>query len=309
MGSHGNPLSLRVEPIIRYLPRPPTLPVRCFGTQESREKSPIAIRNEARRVLWTEGAGKRGKSQGGGRNWPVIGTLSPGAGHRRGSEGRGGNSWAVPVEKSEKAEETATKVNKKRRLRLRKRKNDISADCQIASAPLPAQPRETETPGRVKWEETTRLCWRRRSAFRLHPLLIFNWEGVLGDYIKLPWSCGSPDLFLRPGTEMSLLEVLFPRFQVALLTSLSSGPRTVLLDHLEKKSGIVFDAVYKKRKRDGTSFVLDYSQVLLDFSRNQSLESVLIVSSLGLDQDDIAVREGKALIEDDSVSRHRRYLW
>jgi hypothetical protein len=78
---------------------------------------------------------------------------------------------------------------------------------------------------------------------------------------------------------------------------------------LERKCGVVFDAVYKKRKRDGTSFVLDYSQVLLDFSCDPGLESVLIVSSLGLDQEDIAVREGKALLADCSVSKHRRYLW
>lgn len=303
----NNQLSLRIEPMIRYLPRPPTIQGKGLGTAGAREKSPIA---EARKVLWTEGSGgKRGKSQGGGRLMAVVGALSP-ARHRRGNEGRGGSSLAGPVEKTGKAQEIAMKVNKKaRKFRLRKRKSNISADSRIASAPLPAQPRETAAPGSAKWEETTRICWHRRSAFRLHPLLILNWEGVLGDYIKPPWSCTAPDLVLRPGTEKSLLEVLLPRFQIALLTSLSSGPRTTLLDHLEKRSGLVFDAVYKKRKRDGTSFVLDYSQVLLDFSRDPSLESVLIVSSLGLDQDDIAAREGKALIEDCSVSRHRRYLW
>ena len=67
--------------------------------------------------------------------------------------------------------------------------------------------------------------------------------------------------------------------------------------------------MYKKRKADGTSFVMDYSQIVSDFGVALNPKSVLIVSSLGIDLEDLQVREGIALLREDSVSRPRKYLW
>lgn len=175
--------------------------------------------------------------------------------------------------------------------------------CLYSKAPL----------SKAKWPATTRLLWKRRLTQRSAPLVIVHFEGVVGEFRREPWTAGL-ELCVREGVERGLAALL-QRYQVALVTALGKDQRKSLLDCLKKRSGLVFDAVYKIRKSDGTSFLLDYSQILSDFTvsphkiPSPSLNSTLIVSSIGLNQDDLGCRQGLDLLYESSVSHFRRYLW
>lgn len=151
---------------------------------------------------------------------------------------------------------------------------------------------------------TSRVVWARRSSHS-KPLLVLNWEGVLGQWYR-PGYGESWEAYWRQGWDQGV-KMLMEMFLVVLVTALGKEKRGKMLD-ISASKGISFDAVYKKRKADGTSFQLDYSQILQDFDFQQHPNSVLIVSSLGLDQEDLKDRSGLALLREQSMSRHRRYL-
>lgn len=175
--------------------------------------------------------------------------------------------------------------------------------CLYSKAPL----------SKAKWPATTRLLWKRRLIQRSAPLVIVHFEGAMGEFRREPWTAGL-ELCVREGTEQGLAALLH-RYQTVLVTTLAKEQRKCLLDCLKKRTGVTFDAVYKLRKSDGTSFLLDYSQIFSDFTvcphkpPSPSLNSTLIVSSIGLNQEDLCCRQGLDLLYESSVSSFRRYLW
>lgn len=176
--------------------------------------------------------------------------------------------------------------------------------CRYSKAPL----------SKPKWPCTTRLLWKRRLTQRSAPLVIVHFEGVVGEFMRVePWTAGV-ELCVREGVERGLVAIL-DKYQAVLVTMLGKEQRKYLLDLLKKRFGVVFDAVYKLRKSDGTSFLLDYSQILSDFAisphkpPSPSLHSTLILSSIGLNQEDLTYRQGLDLVCEPSVSHFRRYLW
>lgn len=327
--------SLKVAPIVRYLPRcrlpavahrtQSTLPCpsdRSPSQRPAATESSFDSRREGTAISLAERCHSRSRpvrTQEGARRTEVE-TSSPQRRRRIPNSlviSNGYLSFASVCEPitTKECSLSPIKVPRPRycRLRCRNKKPEtaIPEDKPLADVKLvPITFREgmADAPGKMKWEETARVLWRRRTVCRAYPVLILNFEGVVGDYMKsAPWTYAQ-DFYLRPGFDRSLLDLL-TKFQVVLMTALPKVHRNTLLDILEKRHGIVFDAVYKKRKTDGTSFVLDYSQVLLDFSIDSGLEAVLIITSVGIDQEDLAVREGPELIKDDSVSSRRRFLW
>ena len=152
---------------------------------------------------------------------------------------------------------------------------------------------------------TSRVAWARRSSHCSKPLLILNWEGVIGQWYRPGY--GEPcEVYFRQGWEQGV-KMLMEMFSVVLVTALGKEKRAKMLE-ISSSKGICFDAVYKKRKSDGTSFQLDYSQIIQDFSFQPHPDSILIVSSLGLDQEDLKDRSGLDLLQEKSMSRRRRYL-
>lgn len=157
----------------------------------------------------------------------------------------------------------------------------------------------------IKSPFTRRISWSRRISESAKPLLILNWEGVIGQWYR-PGYAESYEVYMRQGWEQGV-KMMMEMFLVVLLTSLSSEKLTRLTDIFTSKS-ITFDAVYKIRKSDGTSFLLDYSQIISDFGFQTETDSILIVSSLGIDQEDLKIRSEIDLIQEFSTSRHRRFL-
>jgi hypothetical protein len=157
----------------------------------------------------------------------------------------------------------------------------------------------------LKTTFTTRISWARRSTHSNKPLLLLNFEGVLGQWYRPGY--GEPyEVYFRQGWEQGV-KILMEMFLVVLITSLCKEKRGKVLDIFTTK-GVCFDAIYKQRKTDGTSFELDYSQIIQDFGFQQHISSILILSSIGLDHEELKDRSGLALLREKTTSRHRRYL-
>ena len=176
----------------------------------------------------------------------------------------------------------------------------------------PLIPEESEKPTRPKTQRTAtidtpvvtysseRLQWSKRLLPTM-PVLVMNFEGVLGDYFKSSaWEANGESLFLRSAWDRGL-RILQECFYLVLFCSLKPTRAQELLQFFRKK-GFVFDAVYRTTT---PNCFQNYSQVAEDFKLQDS-SSVLVVSSLNLDEKEITARKGKDLLSDNSVSKHKR---
>ena len=168
--------------------------------------------------------------------------------------------------------------------------------------PLPPKP-PLSSP---QFPDTRLLSWSRRSSAIGKPLLLLNFEGVVGSWHRPSYS-DQYELYLRPGWDAGV-KLLSQKFEVALFTSLEKDKRAKLTEIFALK-GVSFDAVYKKRKGDGTCFVMDYGQVIQHFGFRDWERAVVVVASVGIDLEDLGSREGVALIREETTSRRRRFLW
>ena len=166
-----------------------------------------------------------------------------------------------------------------------------------------------ETPPKsLSWRYSKRVQYRRRESMVNEPMIIMNFEGVIGDFFKANlWDKGPMSLYLRPGYLMGLKQLL-TKFQVVLFCSLKRSRYQQVIDIFASK-GIVFDSVYIRRehKEAKERFLQDYSQVFFDF-QVKSTSDVLVVSQISLDYNEINQRKDHHIIYDRATSSHKRIL-
>lgn len=160
-----------------------------------------------------------------------------------------------------------------------------------------------------KWSK--RLYFSKRSDMVMKNLILFVFDGVLGDCFKKNLWGGSPiKMYLRRGV-IKELKKLKEDFQIVLFfLSDEIKPRKVLR-YLESKS-LTFDAVYKslntsrfqkksqsvfqKKPLKYSEFFQDYSQIYLDFGLQHEIQDrILIISSISLTVEDFE-RRGEDLL-------------
>jgi len=166
---------------------------------------------------------------------------------------------------------------------------------------------EEDPTTKVRWKWTERIRWRRRVQLKMAPLIILNFEGVLGDYFNENfWDGRVASLYLRPGW-LRGLRILSKSMQLVLVASCSESKLFKLIALLDDRK-VKFDAVYRRHNYLDDRHVINYSQVLSEFNYKESAaDRVLVISSLSLENSEIEQREGHALVYERSASLGKRW--
>ena len=173
----------------------------------------------------------------------------------------------------------------------------------------------------TKWSK--RIFFSKRTEMAMKNLVLFIFDGVLGDCFKKNLWGGSPiKMYFRRGV-IKELKRLKEDFQIVLFfLSDEIKPRKVL-KYLESKS-LTFDAVYKssntlrcqkkkfnilqKKPLKFSEFLQDYTQTYLDFGLQHEIQDrVLIITSISLTVEDFD-RRGEELLYHKSSQNLINYL-
>jgi len=98
----------------------------------------------------------------------------------------------------------------------------------------------------IKTLYSKRVHLGKREGVKSRPVLVFNFEGVLGDFYKPNlWKDASGGMYIRPDT-VKALHGLQPRYQMVLMTALNKQRLIKLVEYLNKNK-VYFDAIYRQR--------------------------------------------------------------
>jgi hypothetical protein len=162
--------------------------------------------------------------------------------------------------------------------------------------------KEVDCPTNKQTDSSTRIYWKRRGEMKGKPLLLVNFEGIIGD---IHWENSSPKLLIREGL-IRASSLLSERFQIALFFSVSRSRGRKLLSEL-LDLGLEVDAAYKRRSMvKKLRYVTDYTQVVSDF--HCCLSSVLVLIPLLLDQCEVLSPSAPFLLYSPTLSLQRRYV-
>jgi hypothetical protein len=166
---------------------------------------------------------------------------------------------------------------------------------------------EEDVASRARYKWTERILWRRRTQFKNAPLVIINFEGVIGDYFKENfWDSRPASLYLRPGWLQGLRQ-LGKSMQLAIMACCDEGKLLRLLTILDDRK-VNIDAVYRRHSYADARHILDYSQVLAEFEVSDSAsDRVLVISSLSLENTEIERRSGLELVYEATASIGKRW--
>ena len=151
-----------------------------------------------------------------------------------------------------------------------------------------------------------RVYWKKRKLGNL-PILLLNFEGVLGKYRK-PFilSDERPSFYFREHNYIGLSR-LRTEFYLVLISTYSRNATKELLALLEDRQNL-FDAIYIQRHRTWHArHVHDVSSILEDFEVTDR-SCILAVASLGIDVEDIKARTGNELVHEKTASFKRKFL-
>lgn len=159
--------------------------------------------------------------------------------------------------------------------------------------------KEAECVTSKQTEGSTRIYWKRRGEMKGKPLLLLNFEGVIGAIHS------ENRLLVRDGL-IRASGLLSERFQMALFfSSPRSRSRKLLSELLDL--GLEVDAAYKRRSMlKKPLYVTEYAQVISDF--RCSLCSVLVLAPLLLDQCEVLSASSAFLLYSPTLSLQRRYV-
>ena len=151
-----------------------------------------------------------------------------------------------------------------------------------------------------------RIYWRKRISGHL-PLLIVNFEGVVGDYFKQSFWTEEKATFSFRENAFSCLKQLQKEFYVAIVSTYSRTITNELLRIFEKNRNNI-DAIYIKRHRKWNKrYIHNISSILDDFKIND-MSKVIAISAIGTELNDIKTRKGFELIYEQSASYNKKFL-
>jgi len=104
-----------------------------------------------------------------------------------------------------------------------------------------------------------RLCINRRESYARAPLLVFVFEGIIGDYLRDSFFSPNCKLYLKSNLHR-WLEIMKKQYQVALITSLSKK-RAKYIKAVLELNNVKFDAIYISK----TSSLVPYDLIYRDF--------------------------------------------
>ena len=133
------------------------------------------------------------------------------------------------------------------------------------------------------------------------PLVIINFEGIIGEILTLP--IFSPDakkgLYLKNGV-IENMKRLFNKFQLAIVTEIDSNRFMKILDYF-KIYNIIFDGVYIREKTEESGELFsEYSHIFNDFEiEPEDVKwNVLLLCPILLENEEIKARSNEELVFD-----------
>lgn len=149
------------------------------------------------------------------------------------------------------------------------------------------------------WEYTDCIYSNKRPNLNF-PLTIIVFEGIIGDFYKQSlWDSRSSDMSLCPGW-IKGLSALYQKSFVCIISSLPNDKCDFILD-LFSYNNVKIDSFYR-RKGDQLRYIQDYSQILDEFSN----PNTILISSIGLDSEEIQIRQAWDLIYEPTMSYHKK---
>ena len=169
---------------------------------------------------------------------------------------------------------------------------------------------------RLLSDQMRRLQLSRRREVAGRNLLIFQFEGVLGELLPYTHSKNSVvagpthSLFFRHGLKRTLQQ-LEKTFQLVVVFSSITSERYLkhIMAALQDRD-IIVDGLYAHAPRDAKARhdMADYAQIFYDFSlsieEKQIENNVLMILPINLDNEEIKCREGVKIIKDTGESAY-----
>jgi hypothetical protein len=151
-----------------------------------------------------------------------------------------------------------------------------------------------------------RIFWKKRKLGSL-PLLVIIFEGVMGNYSKsCLWSEERPSFNIRDHMSQGL-EKLRSHFYCVLISTYSRSTSRDLVNFMESRTNH-FDAIYMLRNRvSRPRHVHDISSILKEFGVVEN-SSVMAVSAIGIERNEILDRKGPEMIFEKATSAQKKYL-
>lgn len=160
------------------------------------------------------------------------------------------------------------------------------------------------TEGKTYYNE--RIRWSKRKKGH-QPICIINFNGIIGDYSKATcWSSETGKFCLVDGARAGL-KLLSNEFYIVILSWFSREITKSLLGLFDNES-LFADAVYIVRHRKlKHRFRHNYTQIYEDFKMQNVPSSVVVVSSIVLTRDELAMRKGLEIFYEPSLSGCNKY--
>lgn len=161
-------------------------------------------------------------------------------------------------------------------------------------------PRETGHFLPSKSEFSERVYWNKRVLGDM-PLVIIVFEGVIGDFARRSlWENKGTDMLMCPGWANGL-KSLSQHSYIALISAFPLENLNFLQDFF-LHNGVGLDAIYRKTSQP--RHLQNFSQIFSDFLNYKAI----ILSSVGIDRNELESRQGMDLIYEKSMSSHKKII-
>lgn len=152
-----------------------------------------------------------------------------------------------------------------------------------------------------KWEFTEKVQYNRRKIPDF-PLVIIVFEGVIGDFYKKSlWDARASDMALCFGWCKGI-EKIYQKAYVVVVSS-SDSEKIGFICQLFQYKNVKVDGIYRRIGMQ-PGYFQDYSQIFHDFQ----VKTALVVSSLGLDIEEINTRQAWSILYEPSLSSDKKIL-
>lgn len=125
-----------------------------------------------------------------------------------------------------------------------------------------------------------RISINRREHMGHKKLLIIQFEGIIGDFVGLPWESEPFNVYFRSNI-FQTYDSLHKRFQIIIVFTENTLQKAEFILQLLQKSGIKLDGAYLNIKDPWIELPINYEQIYIDFgiSDLDISERIILISS------------------------------
>lgn len=160
---------------------------------------------------------------------------------------------------------------------LNKQEKCVSGNLSYRNRSLPSVNQNKFPPlSPAEMANTKRIYFARRAYMVQAKIIIFNFEGVIGDYFQhYIWLRNSSALYIRPKAT-SLLENWSKKYQIVIIFKCSEERAMEAIEYLNSHGGKV-DGAYISIDSPWSQLPITYDQIYLDFGLTETSFSRILV--------------------------------